>query len=207
MPHLHVLYVDADTFLYSTLEQMKVGLERGSPYMHLQETALCSGSYKTIHSMWKYLAGKTFLGYKINEQTTMWNAGVIAISAGKAAEYIGDTLMLCDALTETPCPPKLFEQLAFSMVLDRNQKLTAAERIIGHYWGSKDPWNTAIQDFLLAELIEGKSLAQLAEATTDFDYFAHPLKGGGYRKTARRLHRLVDRLVPRKRKIFFRKSN
>lgn len=207
MPSLHVLYVDADTFLYQTLERIKVGLDRGIPYMHLQETTLSDGSYKTIRNMWKDLAGKTFLGYKINERTTMWNAGVVAIPAGKAAEYIGDTLMLCDALTETPCTPKLLEQLAFSMVLDRDQKLTAADRIIGHYWGNKDAWNAAIQRFLLTELIEGKSVVQLSEATTDFDYFAHPLKGGGYRKTARRLHRLVDRLVPRKRKTFFCKSN
>ena len=40
MPGLHVLYVDGDTFLYATLEDIKARLDHGTPYMHLPETTL-----------------------------------------------------------------------------------------------------------------------------------------------------------------------
>ncbi len=207
MPGLDVLYVDTDTFLYDTLEEMKTGLDSGKPYMHLPECRLAEGGYKSARKMWKSLSGKTFLGYSINERTTMWNAGVVALPAREAKRYIDETLALCDTLTATPCERKLLEQLAFSMVLAREDRLEAADRIIGHYWGSKAVWEKEIQRFLLLRFMAGKSLEELIEETSGFDYFALPLKGGGQRKTALRLHRLVDRLIPRKAKTFFRDSN
>ena len=60
-------------------------------------------TYKTIRRMWQDLAGKTVLGYRIDQRTTMWNAGVIAMPAREAQGYIEETLALCDTLTGTSC--------------------------------------------------------------------------------------------------------
>lgn len=203
-PEQHVIYVDSDTFLYEGLETMIAGLDQGQTFMHLPETTLAAGPNRTVRQMWAYLKGRTILNYPINEQTTMWNAGVVALPKSQAKAYIEETLNLCDAFTATDCTRNLLEQLSFSMALNQHGKLTASDQFIGHYWGNKEPWNQAIQNFILKGFMQGLSLTEMREATAGFDFFADPVKGGGYRTRAKKLHRAVDFLIKRKPKTFFR---
>lgn len=201
-PNQDILYVDSDTFLYQDLEAIKKGLAEGKPYMHAFETTLGARPLRTIDRIYQSLNGKTFARYRIGAESEMWNAGVIALPAASAASYVADALMLCDAMTATDCERILLEQFAFSLALNRENKLQSAEHIIGHYWGNKSAWNQATQLFILRGLMQGMDFKQLCAYSGDFEFSALPLIERK-RKRAAQLHRLIDRCFPIKRKIYF----
>ncbi len=163
----HVLYVDSDTFLYSDLTEIRDGLASGKTYMHVCEHVLHQAPGRTMRNMWKTLGGNEYCGFKIGNNTEMWNAGVIGIPAHKASETLSKVLVLCDRLCETDAPNRLLEQLAFSIVLSSDGCLSASSHCIGHYWGNKPEWNKYISRFLVASKLKNNSVVDDVAVITE----------------------------------------
>lgn len=201
-PNQDILYIDSDTFLYDDLSAIKAGLVEGKPYMHTLETTLGTKSSRRLERIYHALNQRSFEQYQITPQSEMWNAGVIALPAASAPSYIADTLMLCDAMTATNCERILLEQFAFSLALNRESKLQSAEKSIGHYWGNKESWNQATQLFILHGLMQGMNFKELCEYSGSFNFLSLPLIKTPSNR-AKKLHHLIDKCFPIKRKIYF----
>lgn len=169
-PQHDVLYLDTDTFLFGNLSEIQHLIASGKSVMHLQEGLLSALNSKTIKVMWKQLKGKTYQHCTINAQSGMWNAGVIGFSATHASSYLKDILAICDGMLADKVRPKLIEQFAFSLRLQQQNLLHPVDHILGHYWGTKAQWDTAIQEYLSTAFMQGQELEDII-GTLDVNYW------------------------------------
>lgn len=151
-PQEHILYLDGDTFFYKPISQLKRELDKGQNFMHLNEGKLSILPTKTEKLMWKQTNGKTFGNLKIDNNTCMWNAGLIGIS-NIHHKSIDLTLRINDELCAANVTRRLIEQFAFSIGTNYYSPLQSAEHIVGHYWGNKEQWNVIISNWLKQSLM------------------------------------------------------
>ncbi|MDD1793600.1 hypothetical protein LRP50_10715 [Enterovibrio sp. ZSDZ42] len=202
-PEQDILYVDSDTFYVRNMDVIANGLSKGQSFMHENEGKLCGMTSKTPRNMWKSLQGKTFAGVTINEDTEMWNAGVIALHRSHAKQTISLAIDICDEICKTDCPRRLVEQFAFSVALKHSSILTAAENQIGHYWGNKPDWNAKIVDFFMFSTLSGSSFEEdlarvqtLELSTLPTVYKEKSIKG--------KVNKLLDRVFPPKEVQYYK---
>ncbi|MBE2895901.1 hypothetical protein HPC38_03265 [Pasteurellaceae bacterium HPA106] len=198
----HILYVDSDTVLGAPLTPLIDGLNRQQPFMHIFEERLSEGNSKTVRKMWKCLQNRTFSGITINENTAMWNAGVIALPHETAHEILALALTICDEICATDCPRRLVEQFAFSLALNHHRPLQGCEHIIAHYWGNKAQWNVLAQDLLLTAFLHHESLEQMKARAAELPVRSVPI----FVKTSnteKRLIRFIQRLFKRNQQRYF----
>ena len=69
-------------------------------------------SSKTEKLMWQQMKGKSYHSIRIDETTSMWNAGLIGIS-NQHLEGLQLTLNVNDALCADNVTRRLIEQMAF----------------------------------------------------------------------------------------------
>ncbi len=143
-PESKLLYLDADT-LPINLEELENNLN--APMMHCCEGALKELRTKTERKMLKQLNGKVFEDILVTGNSKMFNAGLIAIPANSAGK-IARSIALCDAFLDWQVIPRLLEQLAFSLVLNKNDKIKEGHRYVAHYWSTKDLWATYLEEWL-----------------------------------------------------------
>ena len=198
-----LLYVDSDTFLAGDLTALLSVLASGATVMHRLESRLSQRTSSTEKAMWTVLRGKTFGGITIDDQTAMWNAGVIGLPGVSAGDDIARTLELCDALCATPCTRRLIEQFSFSLALASGSRLQPCDDAIIHYWGNKPDWNQAMRDFFVEAALTDAGLQERIERLASFDFRALPIlrKENSAR---RRVVAAADRLFPPKRVEYFR---
>lgn len=192
-PNEHLLYIDSDTFLAGNLAIIDAQLNQGHTLMHKRECALADNTDNTLQKMYLALKGKFFAGIEINAQSSMWNAGVIALPAGKAQEIIRLSLQICDEICTTDCPRRLVEQFAFSIALAHSAEMKACDDVIGHYWGNKPEWNKMIADFFAETLLKQFSLLQCIALVASSDWNKLPLHKK-QRSTNLKLKCLIDKL-------------
>ncbi|SDX75357.1 hypothetical protein [Hymenobacter psychrophilus] len=194
-PESAILYLDTDTFLHGSLAELRARLASGTALMHEPEGALSQLASKTEQRMWQQVQQHTFGGVAMREDHQMWNAGVVGIPAGRAAEAIALALRICDDLSRQGVTPRLIEQFALSVALEETGPLGAAAAHIGHYWSTKTEWNSAISAFLLESHLQERTVVEEVAALADFDYRALPVKHR-VRSTQGRLEKLVRRMFP-----------
>lgn len=202
-PEKDLLYVDSDTFLVKSLDNLKADLRNGKPFMHLKEELLSDGKSKTVRNMWQHLKGQIFAeNIVIDESSAMWNAGVIALPASQAKNMIDLSLRVCDEICQTDCPRRLVEQFAFSIAINFIEPLQPANNVIAHYWGNKDEWNIRIREIITYSFLNARALDDFLQAVSNFDITDIPIQ----RKTsstAYRLKSLIDKIFKPKKVIFF----
>jgi hypothetical protein len=135
-PNDPILYLDADTL---ALDLPGLQTQLSTPMMHLNEGALGSLNTKTERRMLRELDQKTYQSITTTPESEMFNAGVIALPPNHG-EAIHRAIGLCDSYLETSAPPRLLEQLAFSLALNKDQRLQEAQPFVAHYWSTKDWW-------------------------------------------------------------------
>lgn len=202
-PGQHILYVDADTFLYGPLKNIRQLLDHGNTLMHLRETELSRMPSKTGRIMWSQTKGRTYSGLLMNSDTAMWNAGVVAIPAADAQQILSQALEICDHMIASGVRPKLVEQLAFSMALNNKGQLREAKVQIGHYWGNKDGWNNLLSNYFLDNLFQNITVSQMVDAIDTFDFNKVPV----YTRpssTHKKLAALIGRLSRPSGQLFVR---
>ena len=148
-PDKAMMYLDGDTYLYGSLNEIKALLAEGCSMMHKDEG--CPGDMKQKSlSMWQTVNGKTYEGITIGREHHMWNAGVVAIPANRVVETTDLALAVCDGMLDDGSEPVTVEQYALSIALkERSTRMVEADRWIGHYWHNKYYWSRYIAKFFV----------------------------------------------------------
>lgn len=188
-----VMYLDTDTFLFKPWTHLEEAFVQNNAFMHMKEGVLSQSKRKTQKKMWQQLVGKSFAGLVIPDTESMWNAGVVGTPNTTNLQECHLALQLCDDMSAAGVTPRLIEQFALSIALNKIYYLQAAEQYIGHYWGNKEGWNNYIAHFLTAAFLKGQTTDQQIEALRTFDYkqiAVYILE----KNTANRLHKLVNKM-------------
>lgn len=197
------IYLDADTFLFNDLNKIKKGLAQGYNFMHLNEGKLSELSSKTEKRMWKQLKNTVHANVLVDESSCMWNAGVIAIGT-KIKETLQLSLDICDSMCAQNVTPRLIEQFAFSLALNKENKLIEADDTIGHYWGNKIQWNEKISAFFNENLLKNISLKSQIKLLDDFKFDALPVNIK-VPNTRKRLNTKIEHWFPNKYEIYIKR--
>ena len=198
-----ILYLDSDTFFYKNPESLRTGLKNGQNYMHIEEGKLSALSSKTEKLMWKQLNGKIYLNTKIDENSAMWNAGLIGIS-NKHFNCLDLTLGINDGMCADGVTRRLIEQFAFSVGLNEYSALKPADDIVGHYWGNKIGWNQIISHFLKECLMKNYTFNQIIEKVKEMDLTKNPIRVRES-NTQRKLKNLIDNFFKNKKPLYIDK--
>jgi hypothetical protein len=196
-----IVYLDTDTFLFGDLEQMRSGLMAANSFMHLNEGSLAAHKSKTIKKMWRHLSGKEFAGIRIQGSHCMWNAGLVAMPAGKALPVLTKAIALCDAFCDARVSPRLIEQFSLSVSLSEQAALLPADHYFGHYWGNKPAWENYISSFFHLQFFQNQELKEQQEAFQKLDLRSLPVHIV-YSNTRKRLQERVYKLFPDKRRVY-----
>lgn len=199
-PNAPILYLDGDTFFYQNFDALREALKSGQNFMHLEEGKLSQLSSKTEKLMWKQMKDKTYHQSKIDENTSMWNAGLIGISA-KHFDCLPYTLEVNDAMCADGVTRRLIEQFAFSIGLNEYSPLKPADNVVGHYWGNKKQWNQVIDLFLKNAFMKNYSLNQILDEVKDMDLTKYPIRVRES-NTQRKLKNFIDGFYKDKKEIF-----
>jgi len=202
-PSDSILYLDGDTFFYNKMDSLRDGMKNGQNYMHIEEGRMSVLASKTEKLMWKQMKGKSYFNTKIDEDSTMWNAGLIGISA-KHFGCLELTLGINDAMCADGVTRRLIEQFAFSLGLNEYSPLKPADHVVGHYWGNKPEWNKIIGHFLKEIFMRNYSLDKIIERIREIDFTQIPIKVKES-TSQRKLKNLLDQFYKNKKPIYIKK--
>lgn len=186
----HLLYLDSDVIVLSNLTEMISKLELGYSFMHLQESKLSEDKAAHKKQMWSQIAGKEYVGVKINPDIYMWNAGVVCLSEQNKVSYLEKALRINDKMLDEKVVDWLIEQFSLSVSLNSESKLLPAEKEILHYWGNKDEWNQKINNYLSNAFQKAKTLESLANEF-DLKYWSSI----PYSRTKRSMNKRVSKFL------------
>lgn len=191
------MYIDCDTFATRDLTPLIQDVEAGAAYMHKNEGMpyLTHGPSKRL---WDAVKGKSYCGIQIDETAEMWNSGLIAMPASKAADICELTLRLCDEMLADGVRSFNVEQFCFMLAMRQYcQSIHSAESDFCHYWGNKEGWNRLQADFFVKSYMEQHSLEQDVQLMREMNPSSVPyyMKSPIWRK---RFLRWVDCIAPLK---------
>ena len=190
---LPLVYIDTDTFVYQPTDSFLKDLNAKKVYMHLDEGSLKGMKYTPL-KMWHQIKEKSFGGITIKESMHMWNAGLVAIPVDKRLACLELALAICDDMCAAGVTPRLIEQYALSVALDRIYELKPADSFVGHYWGNKPEWDDYIKTFLADQHLKGNSIEQSVKDINDADLYKIPIfKHVSSKKPA--LDKLLNKLL------------
>lgn len=201
----HILYLDSDTFLFGSLDSIRLNLNSGINMMHTNEGKLSELASKTERTMWKQLKGRTYGNITIDSNTCMWNAGVVAI-ASTNRDKLDLALTICDEMCKENVTPRLIEQLALSLAMNKPMDLLAAENEIGHYWGNKKTWNKIINKLLLNNLMRSLTLEHLIDEVKEINFEKTPIRVKTS-STKLRLEKKLSKMFPDKLHLYITSEN
>ena len=198
-----ILYLDGDTFFYKNLDSLRSGLKDGQNFMHIEEGKLPKLSSKTEKLMWSQMKGKTYQTIKIDENSAMWNAGLIGIS-NKNFDCLNLTLGINDAMCADNVTRRLIEQYAFSLGLNEYSTLQPADDIVGHYWGNKKQWNKIIDLFIKECFMKNYSFDQIVDYVKTMNLTKNPIRVKES-STQKKLKRFIDQFYKNKKSVYINK--
>lgn len=198
-PTQELLYLDTDTFLFSSLKTLKIALK--NPVMHLNEGKLSELKSKTERLMWQQVGAKTVGNITIQAHHCMWNAGVVGLPAGQGLGIVEKALALCDDMLALGVTRRLIEQFALSVACADFGQLQPAEPIIGHYWANKSGWNEAIQRFMADTFLGKRSVSEDIEVVGHFDFKKIAIQQR-IPNTQTRLKKIIERWFPAENEQF-----
>lgn len=184
------VYLDSDTFAYKSTNNFEQLLHDGNAFMHKQESLLSTSRSNTTTKMWHQMKGRTFSGITINDEHAMWNAGLIAIPVDKQMETINLSLQLCDDMCAANITPRLIEQLAFSLSLQKTYSLLPSDDFVGHYWGNKNGWDSLISDYLAFSHLQNLTVDAEINNLINFNFSQTPLV-----RRERNVYKRVDKCM------------
>lgn len=155
-----IIYLDGDTIAINDLSELEEYIMSGTNtcVMHKKEYRVGDRKSKERREYMQKLSGVDLgSGVMLQEDSWMWNAGVIGL--GKNFIHAAETVLpIIDKMIALKLSDRtrLKEQLAFSLYLQKNARLFEARDSILHYWGNKSEWNNLIDKWLLA--ITGKQM-------------------------------------------------
>jgi lipopolysaccharide biosynthesis glycosyltransferase len=161
----NLIFIDTDIVCQEDLTDLFVQLASGQCFMHTKEYTLAS-KRGTAQEMWRQARHRTYGSLTVNEESSMWNSGVVAIPDHLWERCLSAALMCCDEMCERGVKPKIIEQFSLSLALEKEQRLMPADQWFIHYWGNKPPWNALIATFLADVLLKQESVETACERMT-----------------------------------------
>lgn len=198
-----ILYLDGDTFFYKNMDALRDGMKNGQNYMHIKEGKLSDLSSKTEKLMWKQMKGKSYHQTKIDENSAMWNAGLIGIS-NKHFDCLDLTLGINDEMCADGVTRRLIEQFAFSLGLNEYSALQPADHVVGHYWGNKKEWNAIIDHFLKECFMKNYSFDEIVGRVKEMDLTRIPIRVKES-STQRKLKNFIDGFYKNRKPLYINK--
>ena len=144
--------------------------------MHEMEGPLSQATSKTEKKMWRQVRAARFGGITILPADCMWNAGVIATPNTCNNEECLLALRICDDMCAGSVTPRLIEQFALSVSLQRTYGLEEAKNSIGHYWGNKEAWNREILAFFTACFLQDYDDEKKIALMKQFNFNTYPVR-------------------------------
>lgn len=166
----HAVLVDTDTMARASLSPIVEHLRSGGFVLHEREYRIASAPRRGDRRLRHDIVGRQWGGVPADENTWMWNGGVIGISG----QHAGAADRALTAFDEMRRASKHFalEQLAYSIVFPAYGPVRAADDCFIHYWANRSWFDRRIERFLSDALIQG--LTPLAAGAR---LRAHPIDG------------------------------
>jgi len=154
-----LMYLDGDTYLHGSLDEIKQLLAQGTGLMHKDEGSNARRK-DNANRMWKTIVGHQYGDVTIADQH-MYNAGVVAIPADVVMKTIDTALQLCDGMLDDHAEAVLVEQYSLSVALQAcTKQMAEAKRWIGHYWHNKYYWSRYIARFFVRSYRRGDTVRE-----------------------------------------------
>ena len=193
-PDDDLLYLDCDTVLCGPLDWLKGQLAQGHGLMDTNDGHPSKMKTKTLR-MWKTIAGRTYGGITLGPQHNMYCAGVVGLPHQKRAEIVTKALTLCDGMLADQAERVVIEQYSLSVALYETAEMVETKNCIAHYWAMKDEWIAAATELMARSTMCQASVEDELRMFDETDWKSLPVYAHKS-STARRLHRLIDRLFP-----------
>jgi hypothetical protein len=146
---INILQVDSDTFFKKKLDKLFYKIRNDKLVMHLREQRIAYIRKKWHPSFYPPNVERKIendLHIKLNDQTYMWNSGVIGMS-NKNQNLLQSILELNDELYQK-YPNWLIEQLSYTTVFSATKKLIDSKEYIFHYYHYKSMVDDYMEDKL-----------------------------------------------------------
>jgi hypothetical protein len=146
------LLLDTDTMVRRPLEPLVAHLAAGGFVLHEREYRISSPPRRGDRSLRTEVAGRSWAGVAADDETWMWNGGVIGTS-GQHVDVMQRTLTAFDQMKQASRHFAL-EQLAYSIVFPAFGEVRAASEYVDHYWANRAWFDRRIDRFLSNALME-----------------------------------------------------
>jgi hypothetical protein len=182
----NIIYVDTDCIVTSKFTELYKEIENGMFLMHQEEFSFeKSGNInnESIEQLRKKLTDKYNISNSVNAKHelfklnySMWNAGVIGVSTDKIKPLFP---VIYDLTSYIFSISKLHtsEQLAFSIILQREGKLIEAKDFVYHYWDADE--KESVNEYLSKNLARLNNLFSLKgdlSKELEFDNFQRRIR-------------------------------
>ena len=169
----HLVYLDMDTYAKEDLTSFFQKLDSGISFMHEKENLLCLDSAKNKQLMWSQTQGKKYSGMLVDKTTSMWNAGLVALPSHNKVKTLESALLCNDEMCEQNVERWLIEQFSLSLALNHTGNLEEGAPWFVHYWGTKEPTLSKINEFLSIQLLTKATLPQILEQINKEQWLSH----------------------------------
>jgi hypothetical protein len=149
----HAVLVDTDTMARLPLAPLVDHLGSGGFLLYEREYRIAAPPRRGDRCLQREIVGRRWDGLAADEDTWMWNGGVIGVS-GVHAGVADRALAVFDHMRPASRHFAL-EQLAYSIVFPAYGPVRAADDSFIHYWANRAWFDRRIERFLSAALIEG----------------------------------------------------
>jgi hypothetical protein len=149
----HAVLVDTDTMARAQLSPLIDHLDAGGFVLYEREYRIAAPPRRGDRGLSTEIAGRRWNDIAADENTWMWNGGVIGLS-GHHAGVAHRALRVFDEMRQASKHFAL-EQLAYSIVFPAYGPVRAASDCFIHYWANRAWFDRRIERFLSAALMEG----------------------------------------------------
>lgn len=147
----NILYHDSDVFMRRDLADLCAALEEGDVFMHEWEYDVATARRAGKRRLWRLVAGRNIDGSIVAAPCPMWNAGLIAVGAGRH-DLLDRAVIILDQLMDDGVKHTLVEQLAITLAFGATGHLREGRPWMDHFWANKDNYAAAI-DVQLAQIL------------------------------------------------------
>jgi hypothetical protein len=145
----NIVYFDGDTIIQIPVYEVDEKLSQFGLLLHLNEGRISDGRDPLSKKISKFLKKQKInpegLRFPLNENISMYNAGVIGLTQDKK-HLLPRVLSLTDFLYER-YPKHIMEQLAFSYYFSEYDHCETLDKSVLHYWQEKDAYNEGLRHF------------------------------------------------------------
>ena len=159
-----LLFVDGDTYFTASPEPLRAALAGGAGVLHTYEWALSADTQPALQAALDAggFASPRLESARLRAGLPMWNSGVVGLPAGGAP--LAEEVSAISAELYAASGYHAVEQFAWTLVLEAETGIVAAEDVVAHYWYAREQLTHRVVKALRA----GRRLAPSERAAQAF---------------------------------------